>query len=437
MASRGLKQDEYGCENSAGGTVRLRYGTVFLHLFVASMRSLYFFSMQGRRRILRKIKPGCMMKSGDKTLLESNALEDNYEKIGSSLRAARLDTGRSVADVASELRIPRDYIKALEAGDFAALPGATYISGYIRSYANLVGLDTQVLVGRYQAVRGSDGDKPKYNFPTEKPRTERSGAVVASLAVILGLAGYAGWYWSGKPGIDEATSTAEVATAEVAEVVSPAEPLVSLDDSGPALSQPGKIIATSETANFEMSTGTNAVVVEEDAVDALPVITESSETVASINSETTAPIAPVALPADDTSAVSTKTVAATASDAGSNAVNSAPLAPLAPVMDSGDRVPDGGSAIATSRDPAVEITLRATASSWVEIVRSDGEEVMTKLMRDGDTYLIDGGANLYMSTGNAGGLEFVFPDGAILPAGDVGEILRDLPLKADGLLASL
>ena len=372
------------------------------------------------------------MKSGEKTLLESGALEDNYDKIGSSLRAARLDTGRSAADVASELRIPRDYIKALEAGNFAVLPGATYISGYIRSYATLVGLDAQSVVGRYQAVRGADAEKPKYNFPTEKPRAERSGAVVASLAVILGLAGYAGWYWSGKPGFDEAPTNAEIAT-----VVSPAAPLVNEDDSGPALSQPGTIIAIGDTANFDAVKAADLAPVEETAADILPAITEASETIASSDAETTAPAVPVALPAEDDLALPQGTVVATSGAAGADGGIDTELDPLAPIMDSGDRTPDGGSAIATSRDPAVEITLRATASSWVEIVRSDGEEVMTKLMRDGDTYLIDGGANLYMSTGNAGGLEFVFPDGAILPAGDVGEILRDLPLKADGLLASL
>jgi cytoskeleton protein RodZ len=99
--------------------------------------------------------------------------------------------------------------------------------------------------------------------------------------------------------------------------------------------------------------------------------------------------------------------------------------------------PDQGSAIANQRDPANEVTLRARASSWVEIVRNDGEEVMTRLMRAGDTYLIDASDSLYLSTGNAGGLEFVFNDGTVKDVGETGEIVRDLPLVISGLKAKL
>ena len=102
-----------------------------------------------------------------------------------------------------------------------------------------------------------------------------------------------------------------------------------------------------------------------------------------------------------------------------------------------EREPDRGSAIANQRDPATEITLRAISSSWVEIVRNDGEEVMTKLMRAGDTYLINGTDNLYLSTGNAGGIEFLFNDGTILLVGETGEIVRDLPLVIDSLKSKL
>jgi cytoskeleton protein RodZ len=70
-------------------------------------------------------------------------------------------------------------------------------------------------------------------------------------------------------------------------------------------------------------------------------------------------------------------------------------------------------------------------------VRNDGEEVMTKLMRAGDTYLINGTDNLYLSTGNAGGIEFLFNDGTILLVGETGEIVRDLPLVIDSLKSKL
>ena len=99
--------------------------------------------------------------------------------------------------------------------------------------------------------------------------------------------------------------------------------------------------------------------------------------------------------------------------------------------------PDQSSAIANQRQPENEVTLRALSSSWVEIVRNDGEEVMTRLMRAGDTYLIDTSDSLYLSTGNAGGLELVFNDGTVKEVGEIGEIVRDLPLLISGLKAKL
>ena len=92
-----------------------------------------------------------------------------------------------------------------------------------------------------------------------------------------------------------------------------------------------------------------------------------------------------------------------------------------------------GVAFARQRVPELEITLRAAGASWVEIIRDDGEEVMAKLMRDGDTYMVDSRDRLYLSTGNAGGLELVFNDGTVRSVGDPGEILRDLLLDATKL----
>ena len=92
-----------------------------------------------------------------------------------------------------------------------------------------------------------------------------------------------------------------------------------------------------------------------------------------------------------------------------------------------------GVAYARQRVPELEITVRATSISWIEIIRNDGEEVMAKLMREGEVYVVDSRDRLYLSTGNAGGVELVFHDGAVQSVGESGEILRDLPLDADRL----
>jgi cytoskeleton protein RodZ len=97
----------------------------------------------------------------------------------------------------------------------------------------------------------------------------------------------------------------------------------------------------------------------------------------------------------------------------------------------------GNSATANLRDPAQEITIRAVAASWVEIVRDNGEEVLAKLMQVGDSYVVEGNTRLYLSTGNAGGLEIVIGSDDPLPVGETGQIVRDLPLVTDKLRQTL
>ena len=53
----------------------------------------------------------------------------------------------SVQEVASSLNLGAETIEALEADDYSALPGTTFVKGYIRSYAKLLQLDVENLMG--------------------------------------------------------------------------------------------------------------------------------------------------------------------------------------------------------------------------------------------------------------------------------------------------
>jgi cytoskeleton protein RodZ len=63
--------------------------------------------------------------------------------IGSRLAAARREQRLEVSSVASRLHLSVRMVNALEAGDEAALPAMTFIRGYIKTYARLLGLDEQ------------------------------------------------------------------------------------------------------------------------------------------------------------------------------------------------------------------------------------------------------------------------------------------------------
>jgi cytoskeleton protein RodZ len=62
------------------------------------------------------------------------------------LREAREAAGLSVSDIAQRLRLSVRHIEALEAGDWAALPGAAFARASLRSYARLLGVPVQTLL---------------------------------------------------------------------------------------------------------------------------------------------------------------------------------------------------------------------------------------------------------------------------------------------------
>src|SRR3984893_19361206 len=76
--------------------------------------------------------------------------------LGETLRQARLDKGVSLADAARETRIRRGYLEALEAEDAAALPPAVYTRGFLRTYAEYLGLNAQAMVDLFQPTARRD-----------------------------------------------------------------------------------------------------------------------------------------------------------------------------------------------------------------------------------------------------------------------------------------
>jgi len=65
---------------------------------------------------------------------------------GEMLAGARAELGMTVEDVAEELRLSPRQIVALERNDYSQLPGTTYVRGYLRNYARLVGLSIDKVV---------------------------------------------------------------------------------------------------------------------------------------------------------------------------------------------------------------------------------------------------------------------------------------------------
>ena len=128
--------------------------------------------------------------------------------IGETLREARMRHRLDIADVEERTKIRAKYLRAPENEEFGMLPGSTFVKTFLRTYAEVLGLDPHVLVEEYRAnyEAGEELDVQPLT-PAQRgarePRERRYsggppgrgtlvvGAVVAVLALllVLGLTG--------------------------------------------------------------------------------------------------------------------------------------------------------------------------------------------------------------------------------------------------------
>lgn len=121
-------------------------------------------------------------------------------RVGEELREARIALGISVEDAATQLRINKRYLMALEEGRVKDLPGAAYAVGFVRSYATALGLDADDAVRRFRDMSGTAVTKSgELVFPEPVPRRGIPTGVLAALGLALAMGGYVAWYqWSGR-----------------------------------------------------------------------------------------------------------------------------------------------------------------------------------------------------------------------------------------------
>jgi len=116
------------------------------------------------------------------------------ETIGQDLRAARLRRGDDLASVSRVLKIRKDHLEALEEDRLDALPGRAYAIGFVRSYADYLGLDTAKCVERFKVeISGQAEEAPTIHLIDEdaERRLPQGWKIIAGVVVVLLL--YGAW----------------------------------------------------------------------------------------------------------------------------------------------------------------------------------------------------------------------------------------------------
>ncbi|BBB93114.1 MAG TPA: DUF4115 domain-containing protein [Methylomusa anaerophila] len=126
--------------------------------------------------------------------------------VGEILRSEREKKGFSIKDVEREISIRALYLNAIEEGNYSIIPGEVYLKGFIRNYANFLGLDVQQIMAVYRQSKEKPATVTSASV-IEESRLKKQGATSAAekswnysiakwLIVALvagGVAGYAWW----------------------------------------------------------------------------------------------------------------------------------------------------------------------------------------------------------------------------------------------------
>lgn len=151
----------------------------------------------------------------------------NHKHVGYYLKQARESLNLTVEEVSDTIRVRRIYLEAIEEGRYDQLPGTAYAVGFVRIYANFLGLNSARVVEQFRAETGPHQNEVEFEFeqaapPIENQAMPKNLIIVATLAIaILTLAAY---LFFGRSRVENPiTDTSDIPMGSHVEQVEPAE----------------------------------------------------------------------------------------------------------------------------------------------------------------------------------------------------------------------
>ena len=269
-----------------------------------------------------------------------------------------------------------------------------------------------------------------------------AGSMVAMFVVVAGLAGYIGWNFLQ----EDAVRPQQVASLEYDELsrverfdqTESVEPETILPEPAAEQAEAVQEISPPElTVDGDSGAGQDAEISSDAPIAVVenPAPTTDADQILPVQAEQAVPEDVTPAPAQATAEKAPLTIEAEPEIKLADAASAPPVIAGDPVAlsDTKNRPIIGTAAQALSRAPMSEIVISASATSWIEIAKANGEIVVSKLLRKGDQYVATADTDLFLSTGNAGGIQLAIGEQPAVQIGRVGEIIRDLALSRDGL----
>lgn len=314
---------------------------------------------------------------------------DEAERIGAGLQQVRERLGWKLTDVAERIKIRAALLTAIESGDLSSLPGTAYRVGFVRSYAQTLGLDGEEILQRFRNA-GQIGEPEKNEIKLLAPVPNRGvpkGAVIF-IAFVIAIGGYGLWYHH--------TEQTRKLAQNALQIPTKLQPLTAPPKvTPPAAQAPAAPSSTASTPAAPASSTLQAV-----ATATSPSPTAATNTAAPANMAATSPAAPPA---------ATPATSANAPDQGS-ATTAVPTSPTA------------------ATPTPVGLVITATQPAWVQVTAPNGTILFSKVLNAGQSWPVPQMPGLKMTTGNAGGTVITNNGKAGQPLGAIGVVLRGYQL---------
>lgn len=114
----------------------------------------------------------------------------NEDKVGSMIHDARMKKGIKIADASKELCIRKSYLEAIEAGNYEEIPEPPYGLGFIRSYAEYLGLNSARMVQLFKEETDANSKHYNNDYYVMEPQSEvtapnKKYLMISLLAIFL------------------------------------------------------------------------------------------------------------------------------------------------------------------------------------------------------------------------------------------------------------
>jgi len=328
------------------------------------------------------------------------------------LQRERERIGKSLADAALETHINAKYLNAIETGALDHLPAGSYALGYIRVYADFLGLEAEPLLDHYRSLIAGSRNRESGGIA----RTVMLG--VAGLAFVAAMGAIAWYVVPQMGGSDGSTLTAGDGASQTV-----------------VMSQGEDDISTG-SINPQMPTGTAA----DDGADTIADILDSAVPTVVVRQEGLADDAPAA--ADDGLQPDDMAI-----DNGAGADNPDAVSGLTEFIRQhvSDAVTDNqGAAVDVqpegttygTENADARLVLTANRPVWIRVEDKTGRIMITRTLQSGDSYRVPNREGLVLIARDGGALDYVIDGQRQGAIGAPGEIVVGRSLDVSGLARS-